>query len=905
MKSNHITSILILTILLFVGSQFVVAQTIEGVFLTDNYQNRPLKDFLLDLQNKYKLKVFYKDAWVEPYTITKKFESTPLAQALNNVFFEHELSYDYFQNNGIVVFRRIADTRSKFDDFSQTLVIGDPINQGRYKKAKLSGRVLDGKTGEPLAGAVVFNNKLQKGTTSGSNGEFEIDIPTGEHLLDISFIGFESSSLKIKLIENGFADFQLFEESHSIEEVTVLGKETDLPRAQMSMIQMTGKEMKQLPALMGEVDVLKGLTMLAGVQTVSELSSGFNVRGGNTDQNLIVINGSPVFNSSHLFGFLSLINPDVVEDVRLFKGGMPARYGERVSSVMEVDFKEGNTETLKLYGGIGVINSRLTIDGPLTKNKKLTVIAGGRSSYTDWILKKLPNTDLNQSVTHFYDVSGKATYKFNQHNKISLMGYSSNDEFSTSSQSVTEYGNTMANLKLNSRWAEKVYGELDLSYSNYDYRLTDYANGKPYEAYSLDNNLEYSSGAYNFKWHPESRHNVEAGTKVVYNEISPGEIVPTDDVTVIVPRKMNKEKLLEWAVFISDEFQILPQFSVVAGVRYSHFSNIGTPVVYVYDPDKPKAPETVIDSLLFGSSEVSASYGGFEPRLAFNYDINFNTSIKLSYQRTRQNVFQLSNNAVISPAETWKAADYHLEPLICDQIAIGLENNSWIENMDLSMELYYKNLQNLIEYKNGAQLIMNDHIETSLIPTKGYSYGVELSAKKTFGRLTGYASYVYSRTMRKNESEFDEENFWEGDYYPSIYDKPHDFSATATYNISRRWRLSGNFVYISGRPTTLPETKYRYAGELLVYYSERNKYRMPSYNRLDLSLTFDQNLRKKRMWKGSWTLAIYNLYGRNNPYSVYYKKATPGESNNYRRYSLYKLSVIGIPVPSLTYNFTF
>jgi len=283
------------------------------------------------------------------------------------------------------VFRRIADTRSKFDDFSQTLVVGNPINVGRYKKAQLEGRVLDGKTGEPLSGAVIFNTKLQKGTTSDTNGNFNLDIPTGDHSLNISFIGFESSSIKVRIIENGSADFQLFEESHSIGEVMVVGKDADLPRAQMSMVQMSSKEIKQLPALMGEVDVLKGLAMLAGVQTVGELSSGFNVRGGNTDQNLILVNGSPVFNSSHLFGFLSLINPDVVEDVRLFKGGMPVKYGERVASVMEVDFKEGNDKTLQAYGGIGIINSRLTLDGPLTKNKKLTFIAGGRASYPTWI----------------------------------------------------------------------------------------------------------------------------------------------------------------------------------------------------------------------------------------------------------------------------------------------------------------------------------------------------------------------------------------------------------------------------------------------------------------------------------------------------------------------------------------
>jgi hypothetical protein len=279
--------------------------------------------------------------------------------------------------------------------------------------------------------------------------------------------------------------------------------------------------------------------------------------------------------------------------------------------------------------------------------------------------------------------------------------------------------------------------------------------------------------------------------------------------------------------------------------------------------------------------------------------------LKFNYQRTRQNIFQLSNSAVISPAETWKATGYYLKPLISDQFAAGINNNSWFKNIDFSAEIYYKFLQNLIEYKNGAQLIMNENIETALIPTNGYSYGIELSARKPTGRLTGFASYVYSSTRQKNTSKFEEENFWNGNYYRSIYDRPHDFSVTATYNISRRWRFSGDFVFISGRPVTLPEIKYVFAGEQLVYYSERNKYRMPPYHRADVALTFDENLRKKRMWKGSWTLSVYNVYGRNNPYSVYYKKSVPGQSNDYRLYSLYKLSVIGVPVPSLTYNFKF
>lgn len=905
MKPAFLNHIIFIVFFITCQSYMSDAQKINEIKITETFQNQPLSDFLTVLQNKYGLKVFYKESWVEPFSITRTFENTPLLQALNNVFYNHELNYSLFQDDGIIVFRKSMDVRSRFDEQSQILVIGDPINVGRYKTATLKGRVLDGKTGEPLTGAVIYSNKSEKGTTTSSKGELEFVMPVGDHQLQISFVGFESSNYKIRVIEDGFAEFQLFEESHRIGEVTVLGLQTNLPRAQMSMVQMTSAEIKNLPALMGEVDILKGMTMQAGVQTVGELSSGFNVRGGNTDQNLILLDGSPVFNSSHLFGFLSLINPDLVEDVRLFKGGIPVKQGERVSSVMEVEFKEGNTETVRVFGGIGLINSRLALEGPVTKNKKLTFIAGGRTSYTNWIFRQIPDVNINQSETHFYDASGKLTYKFDKHNKLSIMGYFSNDEFNTSAQSVTEYGSKLGNLTLNSRFEENLYGTLELAYSEYDFRLSDYANQSPPEAYYLSNMLRYGSAGYHFKWHLSPRHNAEAGFKAVFNQISPGEIVPMEELSLIEYQKLDDEKMLEWAVYAGDEFEVLPNFSIAGGLRYSRVSNIGAPVVYLYEPDEPLSPDNVTDSLQFGPNEVSASYGGFEPRLLFHYDVDNNTILKLNYQRTRQNIFQLSNSAVISPAETWKAAGYYLKPLISDQFAMGIDNNSWLKGIGFSAEIYYKFLQNLIEYKNGAQLIMNENIETALIPTNGYSYGIELSARKPTGRLTGFASYVYSSTRQKNTSKFEEENFWNGDYYRSIYDRPHDFSATATYNISRRWRLSGDCVFISGRPVTLPEIKYVFAGEQLVYYSERNKYRMPPYHRVDVALTFDVNLRKKRMWKGSWTLSVYNVYGRNNPYSVYYKKSIPGQSNDYRLYSLYKLSVIGVPVPSLTYNFKF
>lgn len=881
----------------------VQAQKIDEVKISGNFRNISLESFLQTLEHEYGVEVFYKNSWVEPYTINTTFNENPLDRALNSIFTSHELTYEIFQDNSIIIFPRRLDTRAIIDESGGLMVIGDAINLGKYKNAKISGKVLDGKTGDPLPGAVIYDPRSQNGVSTNGDGNFEIDLPTGEHKLQISYMGFQGYEQNIKLIESGEAQFELFEESHNIEEVTVVADEFNVSRTQTSLVQMTSKEMKNLPLLMGEQDVIKSITMMPGITTVGELSSGFNVRGGNSDQNLILLDGSPVFNSTHLFGFLSMINPDMVEDLRVFKGGLPPRYGERVSSVMEVDMKNGTSDLLRVYGGIGTIYSRLAFDGPLTKDKKLTVAAGGRLSYTDWLLKQVPDPTVSQSTTSFYDASGKVMYKFNNHNWIRFMGYVSIDEFSTSAQSINEYGNTLLNLESRNKYGEKMHGELNLSFSQYKFRLTDLAAGKDYEAYYLDDQIQYSAIKYNLIWHPHPMHNVHSGFNLIRYQNDPGEITPYADTTVIESRKIDRENAYEGAIYVSDEYNILTNLTLNVGLRYSYFTFRGPATVLLYDETQPKSPETVTGSIEFGENENVKSYQGLEPRLSASYDAENGYSYKMSYQRSRQYINQISNNAVISPAEIWKTSDYYLEPLISDQFTLGLSNGNMFNQFDFTTEIYYKRLQNLIEYKNGAQVIMNEHLETDLIPADGFAYGVELSLNKKEGRLTGWINYTFSRTMRKTDGEFTDDQINTGDYYPSIYDKPHDFSVVATYNISRRWRVSSNFVYISGRPVTLPELTYKYAGETLVYYSDRNKYRMPPYHRLDLSLTFDENLRRKRMWKGSWTFSVYNVFGINNPYSVYYRKSTA--PSGAKSYNLYKLSAIAVPVPSITYNFRF
>ncbi|MBN1821966.1 MAG: TonB-dependent receptor, partial [Prolixibacteraceae bacterium] len=784
-------------ILIFVTKSF--SQDIDSIKISGNYENFPLTNFFESVKEKFDVRFFYQNEWIENLKVNQRFNETPLYQALVRIFNNTGYSFEVFQKDVILISPSQGYGLVNPDIEGIMTVIGDPLNIGRYKTAILSGKIRNGKNGEPLVGAVLYVPKLEKGTSSDSNGNFKIELPPDEYNLQLSFMGFEQNNRRIRLIESGNIDLELFEESQSIGEVTVTGEGQNISRTQMSMVKVDSKVLKELPVLMGEADVIKSLTMMAGVQTVSELASGFNVRGGSTDQNLILVNGSPVFNPSHLFGFFSMLNPDVINDVKLYKGGMPAKFGERVSSVMEVDIKEGNDETILFYGGIGLLNSRLTLDGPLSKNKKLKVLVGGRTSYSDWILKKIPDSELSESVTNFYDISGKISYNFDLHNKLNLMIYSSNDEFSTSSQSITEYGNLLANLMVRNRWGDKLNGELNLSFSSYKSRLTDLANDKTFESFFLDNQLNYTSGKYHFSWHPHELHNVSFGWNLIHYSLNPGKIIPAAKETVINGSELQQEKAVEYAGYLSDEFMLSPSVTFNLGLRVSGFLNIGPKTVYFYNEDMPKSPESVIDSMTYGKNKVAKSFIGLEPRFSINVSLTDEYALKLSYQRTRQYIGQISNNAVISPTETWKMSDYYLNPLISDQLALGIDGG--IKNkFHFTGEVFFKKLQNLIEYKNGAEIVMNPHLETELIPSDGFAYGIELSTSKTTGRLTGMVNYMFSRTMKKTDNYFPEEQINLGDWYPSIYDKPHDLSVTATYHISRRWRLSGNFIYISGRP---------------------------------------------------------------------------------------------------------
>jgi len=906
LQITHLYKSLFLIITILLSAQLIRSQDIQEIKVTGSFTKAPIQEVFSSLEKNYGIRFFYKDEWIKSKEVTKIFTDVPLVQVMNQILADKQLTFKFFQNNSIFIFPLGADNRAGTEtDDSQILVVGDPLNQGRYQRAKLQGRVLDGKNGETLAGAVVYNIESGLGISTDSKGKFTMDMATGEVHLQISFIGYENQTQKIRLIQNGSADFELFEESHLIDEVTIVGEEAKASKAQMSMIKMTSVTLKELPVLMGEADLIKSMVMMPGVQSVGEMSSGFNVRGGNTDQNLVLLDGSPVFNTTHLFGFFSMINPDAVKDVTLYKGGIPAAYGERISSVMDVQLKEGREENLSINGGIGLINSRLTVEGPFSKKKKSTFLFGGRSTYSDWMLQQTKNPTFMNSVAHFYDVNGTANLEFGPKNHLKLTGYLSSDVFNLNTSSLYNYANSLGSMNWKLNLSKKLISNLNLAYSKYDLKMIQKDAVRPEDDYTLKSNIQYGSLKYALSFYPTDRQRINTGLQAIGYWVNPGEILPSQTPSNVLQESMQKEQSAELALFIDDDFDLSEKLSFNLGLRYTKFINYGPGVVYNYAQDLPRSQSTIIDSTVFKGGDIIKAYQGLEPRVAVKYNLESGGSLRLSYQRIHQFVNQISNTAVISPADYWKSADPYIAPLINDQIALGFFKNLRKGKFETSAEMYYKKLQNLIEYKNGAQLVMNNHIETDLLMANGYSYGIELFAKKNEGRLNGWISYTYSRTFRKGETQFNSERINGGSYYPSVYDKPHDLSAVMNYKISRRWRFSGNFVLSSGRPITLPEQKYNYGANQVVIYSDRNKYRMPPYHRMDVSITLDENLRIKRMWKGSWTFSIYNLYGRKNPYSVFYRKEASLQSTDKTQYSIYKLSIIGVPVPSITYNFKF
>ncbi len=905
MNYSYIKTLILYFILLFSSEKLSGQTPANSVPDSINYISYHI--FFEKLGKRDSVHIFYKTEWFENKKINSSFANLKLEDALSHVKRLWNLSYIVIDKHSFVfVPFQASFYSSSGNDYSDVLLIGNPNEYGRFANATLSGRILDGKTGKPVQGATVNVEKLKTATRSNANGNFSITLPVGEHIIKLNYLGYEENARKIKLVSNGEATFEIIEKSINLKEVVITAEraEFNVTGTQMSLLSLNAKNIRELPVSLGETDIVRSMSLLPGIQTAGEFGSGFNVRGGGADQNLILIEDVPLINSSHMFGLTSTINTDNISGVTLLKAGIPARYGERASSIMNIRLGADSTKLIKVKGGIGLLESRLSLQLPMFENKA-SLLLGGRSSYSNWLLHKIPDVDLMNSSASFYDLNALFTLNINPDNKVIIFGYYSNDKFGFSKSTNYAYNNILTSIRWTHLFGRRLSSSTLVGLSQYKFNVNELDTLHREEAYQINLNTQYNNLKCNFSWLPDDKHSIDFGVNAMLHRIMPGEELPYGSESLIKSFKVQSEKGLEMAAYISDNFDILPGLNTEIGLRFVHYLSLGPGSVLTFLPGFPRSLETVLDTLHYKNNQIIHQYSGIEPRIAFRYKLNDVSSIKWSYNRINQFIHLISNNAVISPTDTWTLSDTWLKPLSSDQFAIGYFRNFVHNTYEVSVEAYYKTLKNVIEYKNGAQVFLNDHLETDLLSAKGYNYGIEFYAKKRSGLLTGWISYTYSRSMLKTTGKSYDEQINGNHYYPSNFDKPHNVVVNANYHISRRWRFSGTFIYNTGRPITLPELKYSFQGNQLIYYSDRNKYRLPDFHRLDIAISFDENLRLKKMWKGSWTLSIINVYGRKNAYSEYYAKEDNRIYKSSGNTSLYELYIIGIPLPTLTYNFTF
>ncbi|MFN3555811.1 MAG: TonB-dependent receptor [Bacteroidales bacterium] len=866
---------------------------------------KPVSELIEQWQQQNGVQIFFQLTWLDEAGLDPLPAQSSLDDFLEMLDASPALSY-YRRGLLIVVLPALGRRDGEVRITDNRIYIGDPADLGRYTRARIEGVVYDGQTRTPLPGATVSFENTNIAATTDRQGRFSFLLPAGELKVRVSYIGFQDLHRELYVFSGGNLELELFEDFVQLEGVTVSARRMGdkVSGTRMSMISMDSRTVRELPVSFGESDIIRSFTLKPGVQSVGEFGSGFNVRGGSADQNLILLEGVPLFNSSHLFGLSSVVNSDMISRVDLMKAGIPARFGERVSSVMDIRMSQEEPQEARISGGLGLLNSRLQVQTPLLGDA-LSVSLSGRSSYSNWFLENMPDNDLMNSEAGFFDLAAVVNFRPAANQFISLFAYRSEDQFTMAANSAYQYASQLGSLRWTGFLAEKLRSEVLLGFSDYHYQVRENLVTNQRNGYMLSSAIAYRNARWNLNWYPSTTHSLESGVSAVFYQISPGEIQPEGDPSLVLPKTLQQEQAMEFAAWLSDNISISGRLDLEVGLRYSLYHQTGPGEVWLYEQGKPRSLLNRTDTLFFGRGETIARYHGLEPRVALRYGLDELSSLKISYNRINQYINQLSNTAVANPSDIWKLSDRHLKPLRSDQFALGYFRNIPANRLEVSAEVYFKRLHNMVEYKNGAQLLMNEAIETDLVNASGYSYGAELALEKHEGRLNGWVSYAFSLSRIRTQEPFAEGQINRNQYFPSNHEQPHNFVLNTNYRISRRWRFNTTFVYATGRPVTLPELVYNYNQSQVIFFSDRNAYRMPDYHRLDLAITFDESLKRKKSWKGSWTLSVVNLYARKNAYSIFYQKDKPHAGNDFRHYSLYKMYIIGRPLPTLTYNFVF
>lgn len=775
-----------------------------------------------------------------------------------------------------------------------------PLKSLAQKTHVLNGLITDKSSNESLIGVNIIIPALNTGVVTNEYGFFSIKLPDGKYQIKISYLGYKSITENIEITGDTHKKFQLVPSSENLEEIRITQnkEKLNIRKPEMSVHKLSINSIQKLPVIFGEVDVVRALLLLPGVSNAGEGSSGFNVRGGAADQNLILLDEATIFNSSHLFGLFSVFNPDAIKDIQLYKGGIPAKYGGRLSSVLDIYQRDGNSKEYKIQGGIGAISSRLLAEGPIKKDKSSFLI-GGRSSYAHLFLKL---TD-NKNSAYFYDLNTKLNYRFNENNKLLFSGYFGRDVFAINKNFRNTYGNSVLNLRWNHVFSSNIFTNLSLIYSDYYYGLT-----LDFVGFNWDSGIKNFNIKYDFNHYLNDHLTLKYGLQNTYYHFNPGEIKPNSPDSGINYFKLTDKYAIENALYISAEQEISQRLTAEYGLRFSNFFRLGQNGLNTYQNDQAviyneelgiyKEAEPV-GSRVDSKSKVIKSYHNLEPRISLAFILNEEQSLKLSYNHMAQYLHLISNTSSPTPLDVWAPSGPYIEPQLLDQYALGYFRNLNENKYSLEVESFYKKIKHRIDYINGANLIANNAIEQVILPGKARAYGLELLFRKNEGRLTGWLAYTLSRSEQQTPGRNTRESgINNGKWYRSNYDKTHDISLTTSYKLNDKWQFNANFIYQTGLATTFPVGQYEYENITVPVYGARNSNRLPDYHRLDISANFVPKPKKKG-YRSSWSFGVYNVYNRQNAYSINFR-----ENSDTGKNEAVRLSIFGI-IPSVTYNFEF
>ncbi|GAB1857259.1 carboxypeptidase-like regulatory domain-containing protein [Flavobacteriaceae bacterium MHTCC 0001] len=927
MKLSKSTSKGLLLVCIFVlCSQIAISQSKN--IISVRFENTPLKEAFIKLEEVSGFNFYFEESWLDNLSVTTEFTNSNLEQILDELLRDTIINYFVVKSKVILTKNNVIRDELPENYFNNAVVFGAleednvqkiPILQKQYvssssnlakkifyigkenrnsseKTFRLSGTILDVKTKKPISDLDIFINGTGFNTVTDAKGFYSIKIPKGYNILEVSSLSYGKTRKQIVMYGNGSLNFDLIEKAKELDEVVVKAdRDKNIRSVEVGVTTIDVNSVKNIPLVLGERDVLKVATTMPGIKTAGEGALGYSVRGGKVDQNLILFDDAAIYNPSHFFGVFSAVNPFATGSVDIYKGSIPSEYGGKLSSVIDISTKEVNKQEFSGEGNIGPVTGNLMLEVPIVENKS-AVLVGARATYSNWVLRSLSEESLQNSKASFYDALVKYEHKIDEKNSIQVTGYFSNDRFSITSDSIFDYGNRLGAIKWNHVFDDKNSASLQLATSQYKFNII--FDGNFNQNFDFGYKINETQFKIRAKYLHSKKHKFTYGLSSKLYAIDPGEIKPIGTESVVSSRVVDREKGLESAVYLSDLYKVNDNLTLDLGLRFSMFNALGPGTQNIYASNIPVSKESIIETKEYSNNEFIKTYGGPEVRVSARYFLSSTASIKAAYNNTIQYSHLLSTNTTASPIDSWKLSDLNIEPQRAKQLSLGLFKNSESGIYEFSLEGYYKKMKNLLDFKVGAELLLNQNIETELLQGDGKAYGVEFLVKKKEGKFNGWLAYSYSRTFIKLDSEFLTEQVNNGDYFAANQDRPHDLSLVSNFKLTKRYSFSMNFNYQSGRPITYPVGRYMLNGSEHVLYSDRNKFRVPDYYRLDLGINIEGNHKNVKLAHSFWNISVYNVLGRNNPFSVFFV-------NEEGQIKGYKSSIFSIPVPTITYNFKF